>query len=293
MTSRDFISGFLAVTISAVVAGTIHHRRLEPKKTPRDHASVKSARHPIAEMAKALAGKTPTHAGVNCFGTTLAAFGVGPVPRFATDKELASFLGKSCQELAPKDLVKNYDVGVIFDANSLDAAHSFLIVGRGIAFYKDGVEAKTAFKVGPIVPMLDVFRVGFSRERCDEIAAKTMVETGLPCPGVVKRYRCKTGQVPGWSALDKVEEIVFTRVNFKKTINALDRKMILDSLGELASAKSMVVAKSSGDHKEFMRLRVDSLETFFAFYADRAIWGEDTVRSARATLRGVMTELRQ
>lgn len=290
---RHFVSGSLILALAVVGGMSLARSGLKPMRS-RQSASVVETKMPrMVDMAKAWRNKKPLQAGMNCFGTTLALFGAAPIPRYASGEEIAEFLGLACRPLKGSDKPNKFDVGVIYDGNSpSDPAHSFLVLTPTLVFYKDGVEAGTAFKAGSAGKMFADFRVGFTKEKCEELIANATSESGLPCPGIVRGYRCREDATFKWGSLDRVEELIYG-LTMKRNEPLPPDLIGVGAALRILSAKESLAALQKADaaNLRWLRERVKSLDSFFGFYADRRTWGEAEIRGFRATLRDLLAKM--
>lgn len=290
---KDLVSGLLVVAIAVGIGMSFARSGVKAMKKHEESSVKRAPLPPVQEAARYWKNKRPLQAGINCFGATVSAFGVSPIPHHASAEELKAFLGASCRELASTDLATAFDVGVIYDGNNpAEAAHSFIMLTPTISYYKDGVEAETLFKVDMTRDMLKTFRVGFTKKKCDELLAAATEESGLPCPGVVKRYRCKANSTFKWKPLDRAEELLYAITLKRAQPLASDLEAVDHALRSLGKEDALALLSGiDAPNRLLLRERVRSLDGFFGYYADRNAWGEPQIRRYRDTLRGLIGKL--
>lgn len=289
---RNLVSGLFVVGVAVFVGMSFARTGVKNLKAHSESSVKKIVLPPAQEAAKSWRNKKPLQAGMNCFGTTISALGGSPIPHYASSDELQAFLATSCRELDAKDAATAFDVGVIYDGqHPEDAAHSFIMLTPSISYFKDGVEAGTSFKVDMTRDMLKTFRVGFSKQKCDELMSVATEETGLPCPGLVKRYRCKAGVTFKWKPLDQAEQMLYGITLKRAQPLASDLEAVdhyLRGLGKEEALASLAAADAS--NLKLITERVKSLDSFFGYYADRNAWGKEQIQRYRETIRAVLAK---
>jgi hypothetical protein len=265
-------------------------------------APVSAPSSSLMKFAKVWTGKPVYQAGPNCFGTTLAAFGEAALPRFASDVEIRHFLS-SCE---PVVTPRSGDVGMLYEKVSdsgkdrLVETHSYIMTDANHAFYKNGVEAAGKFVINPITTLKRDFRIGYSEAQCDRLVSATMEESGVPCPTLVKYFRCKISDADSRaSEFTSGQKLLWAKlVNFetKMSESALSKTGPGPSGLEMFKSESEQLASDFEQHlsseprtesSKFMKLaflRLDSLIGYLVFNADRVRWPQSETQSVKESL---------
>lgn len=293
----------LSVLTGVIVADSVSSQA--PSRST-DSASVAptSAKTSVFAFAKAWTGKPVFQSGPNCFGTTLAAFHQIPKPRFANDGELREFL-KSCVSTT---VARPGDVGVLYDPQSDSQpaeVHSFVVIDSSRVFYKNGVEAAGAFVTGKTAAMFKDFRTNFNQAACERVSGESMEETGLPCPTVVKYYRCNASlqqrDVEGfaaserdvWTEIEKLD-LAIANASLSKEGPRLGETqdmltLIRDLNLKLETLDSQTTTLGALASKRFVSLALARTESFLSFLGFSA----DSNRWSRTDLKELLGELNQ